>query len=116
MYSVPIYDYATGRKCYLDVFSSGSHAAYFTIPQGIRDPQGSYSITVKALEGAFGNPHGRFDFYAPDGSRSGSLKIDRNNYAQAGAYGYYHFVRQYDAGDSIENFVIEAYYKDFDRY
>ena len=42
--------------------------------------------------------------------------IDRDNYVAADAFGYYHFVRRYDESSDIENYLIEAYYRDFDRY
>ena len=89
---------------------------YFDIPESINDPQASYAATIRALDSVFTRGTGDFDFYDPSGARVDELKIDRSNYRSADAFGYYHFVRQYDSGPDIENYLIEAYYGDFDKY
>lgn len=116
MYSVPLYDHATGLRRYADGLVVARGQDSFSINESINDPQASYDTVIRALGSLFTEGTGDFDFYAPDGSRVRELKIDRTNYESGNAYGYYHFVRQYDCGADIENYLIEAYYGNFNKY
>lgn len=116
MYSVPLHDHATGQRRYANGLQYEYGPDYFDIPESINDPQASYAATIRALDSMFTRGTGDFDFYDPSGARVDELKIDRSNYRAADAFGYYHFVRQYDSGPDIENYLIEAYYGDFDKY
>ena len=116
MYSVPLHDHDTGLRRYANGLQYEYGPDYFDIPESINDPQASYAATIRALDSVFTRGTGDFDFYDPSGARVDELKIDRSNYRSADAFGYYHFVRQYDSGPDIENYLIEAYYGDFDKY
>lgn len=116
MYRVPIYDIKTGTKVYLDGNVSESYAGSFTIPGAVNDPQASYNTVIGFLDDWFGRGTGDFYFFTPAGGTAEELVIDRDNYVAADAFGYYHFVRRYDESSDIENYLIEAYYRDFDRY
>lgn len=114
LYPVMIHDQATGRRVRLNALVDGNVVDTFEIPESISDPQHSYDVLVRALEGVFGRGTGDFWFVDEDGHLVPDIKIDRNSLPAAD--GFYHFVRQYDSGTEIENYLIEAYFHDFGRY
>lgn len=116
LYPVMLYDQKTGSNSRLNSLVDGNVVDTFEIPEAISDPQHSYDALVRSLAGVFGRGTGDFWFVDEEGQRVRDLRIDRENMSAAGADGYYHFVRQYDSGQEIENYLIEAYYKDFGKY
>lgn len=116
LYPVMLYDEKTGRRSRLNALVDGNVVETFEIPESISDPQHSYDVLIRAFEGIFGRGTGEFCFVDDEGQQVTELKIDRSNMSTAGADGYYHFVRQYDSGPEIGNYLIEAYFSDFGKY
>lgn len=116
LYPVMLHDQKTGRVSRLNSLVDGNVVDTFEIPESVSDPQHSYDVLINSLKGVFGRGTGEFWFVTGDGQLVPDLKIDRSSMSASGADGYYHFVRQYDSGPGIENYLIEAYYHDFSIY
>lgn len=117
LYPVEIYDCDTGYRCRLNSLAGGYVVDSFEIPGAISNPQQSYETVYMALDGVFGKGPGDFEFCLIGGLHSvEELKIDRHTADMYNSWGYWHFARQYDFGRSLENYIIEAYYHDFDSY
>lgn len=116
LYPVMLHDRKTGNRSRLNALVDGNVVETFEIPESISDPQHSYDVLIRSLEGVFGRGTGEFLFVDENGQLVPDLKICRDNMSAAGAGGYYHFVRQYDSGPEIWNFLIEAYFGDFGKY
>ncbi len=117
LYPVEIYDCETGYRYRLNSLVGGYAVDSFEIPGAISNPQQSYDTVYMALDGVFGKGPGDFEFCLIGGQHSvEELKIDRYTADMYNSWGYWHFVRQYDFGRRLENYIIEAYYHDFDTY
>ena len=114
---VSIYDVKTGKTCRPNGLIQNVGVSSVDLPVGIRDPQYSYDATLSALSGVFGEGRaGSFRFIGLSGEYVDSIRIDRSNCRAYGTDGYYHFVRQTDAGTGLSNCLIEVHYGDFSTY
>ena len=117
LYPVEIYDCETGYRYRLNSLVGGYAVDSFEIPGAISNPQQSYDTVYMVLDGVFGKGSGDFEFCLIGGQHSvEELKIDRYTADMYNSWGYWHFVRQYDFGRRLDNYIIEAYYHDFDTY
>lgn len=117
LHYVSIYDEMTGKTCRPDGLIQNVGVSSVDLPVGIRDPQYSYDATLSALSGVFGEGRaGSFRFIGLSGEYVDSIRIDRSNCRAYGTDGYYHFVRQQDAGTGLSNCLIEVHYGDFSTY
>ena len=123
MYAAPIYDITTGRICKADGNVSLTPVGSFVTSGEYQEVNAAIIALKNMLNKNFGtNGVKGFQFVTPSGGYANELRINRDNFRDAGAEGYYHFVRQtdrhgtWDGTDYIDNCVIELYYKDFENY